>query len=166
MSKLYRLDVIVRGNSTISQDDAIRWVKNWVNTRQEKNREVEYYADLYDSRTNKSWKIFSDIATINRDIQNYYICENGEKITGVIQTSPFTQEIIIDTPDGSKWIEYKNKNAKIFLQVEDSLRAIARVEGQNENGFFVVLYDGEYFDEDKVRLDCSKNPVKVNILVI
>ena len=75
MAKLYRLDVIVRGNSTITQDDAIRWTKNWVNRRQEKNKEVEYYADLYDSRSNRSWKVFSDVATQNRAIENSYVCE-------------------------------------------------------------------------------------------
>ena len=77
-----------------------------------------------------------------------------------------TFEEIINSEDGTKWIDFPNNNAKIFLQVEDNLRAIPRVEGQNDKGFFIVLYDGEYFEEDKVKLDCSQNPIKVNVLII
>ena len=170
MASLYRLDVIVRGNSTISQDDAVKWTKSWVNKRQKKESQKEFYADLYDSRTNKSWKIFSDVATKNRVIENEYICENKEVVKGVIFTTPFlvgvAKEVLIDSEDGTKHIFHRNKNAKIFLQVEDSLKAIARVENQDENGFDVVLYDGEYFEEDKVRLDCKDNPIKVNVVII
>ncbi len=100
MASLYRLDVIVRGNSTITQDDAIRWTKNWVNQRQEaknnktkKGYKKEFYADLFDSRTAKSWKIFSDVAVKNRNIQNYYICENKEKINGVIDLNKRVEKL-------------------------------------------------------------------------
>jgi len=178
MASLYRLDVIVRGNSTITQDDAIKWTKNWVNDRQKEKQNKnfngsyrrEYYADLFDSRTNKSWKVFSDVATKNRVIENEYICENNEVIKGVIFTSPFlvgiAKEVLIDSENGTKHIFYKNKNAKIFLQVEDSLKAVARVENQTDEGFDIVLYDGEYFEEDKVRLNCKDNPIKVNVTII
>jgi len=175
MASLYRLDVIVRGNSTITQDDAVRWTKNWVNKRQEaddnKNDDgsykKEFYADLFDSRSKKSFKIFSDVAVKNRAIENSYICKNGEKIDGVIDLSVFkTQEVIIDSENGTKHITFPNHNAKIFLQVEDSLKAIARVENQTDNGFDIVLYDGEYFEEDKVKLNCKNNPIKVNLLIL
>ena len=97
MADLYRLDVLVRGNSSISQDDAVKWVKNWVNDRQEsdKNKDEdgnyihEFYSDLYDSRTNKGWKVFSDVATQNRSIANSYECEDGTSVEGVIYTLPF-----------------------------------------------------------------------------
>jgi hypothetical protein len=102
MAALYRLDVLVRGNSTISQDDAVKWTKNWVNDRQEADNNKdedgnyikEYYADLYDSRTNKGWKVFSDVATKNRSIKNEYICENDEVIKGVIYTLPFSDDVV------------------------------------------------------------------------
>jgi len=177
MSSLYRLDVIVRGNSTILQDKAIEWAKNWVNNRQEDSTNKtdggylrEYYADLYDSRTNQSWKVFSDVATKNRGIENVYVSNSDSIIKGIIYTSPFfsglTNEVVIDNSSGSKRIDVKNNNAKIFLQVEDNLKAIARVENQDSDGFDIVLYDGEYYDEDKVRLDCSNEPVRVNYLLI
>ena len=171
MASLYRLDVIIRGNSSITEEKAIEWTKNWVNNRQEdsKNKDEEgnylkeFYADLFDSRTKKSFKIFSDVATKNREIRNSY-----NDIQGVITTSAFIDkgEVIIDTKNGTKHININNNNSTIFLQVEDSLKAIARVENQNENGFDIVLYDGEYFDEDRVKLDCNNNPIKVNYLVI
>ncbi len=154
----------------MSQDYAVEWTKNWVNDRQAKDDSKEYYADLYDSRTNRGWKVFSDVATENRAIANEYVKKDGSIIKGVIFTTPFfvgtSKEIVVDTPDGTKHIDYKNRNAKIFLQVEDSLRAIPRVENQTDDGFDVVLYDGTYFEEDRVRLDCSNNPIKVNILII
>jgi len=178
LASLYRLDVIVRGNSTITQDNAVKWVKNWVNERQEADNNKdsngnylrEYYADLYDSRSNKSWKVFSDVATKNRVIKNEYICENNETIQGVIFTSPFlvgiSAEVVIDNENGIKHININNNNARIFLQVEDSLKAIARVENQDDEGFDIVIYNGEYFDEDKVRLNCKENPVKVNYVIL
>jgi len=78
LASLYRLDVLIRGNSDISQDDAIEWTHNWVNRRQESddnkddddNYLKEYYSDLYDSRTNRGWKVFSDVATKNRTIMS------------------------------------------------------------------------------------------------
>ena len=71
MASLYRLDVLIRGNSKVSQDYAVKWTKDWVNSRQEADDNIdedgnyikEYYADLYDSRTNRGWKVFSDVAT-------------------------------------------------------------------------------------------------------
>ena len=177
MASLYRLDVIIRGNSSITEEDAIKWTKDWVNNRQEKSDNKnsdgsykrEYYADLFDSRSKKLFKIFSDVATKNRNIANTY-----NNIKGVISVLSSNEnnilfnkgEVIIDSVDGTKRIEIINNNAQIFLQVEDSLKAIARVENQDENGFDIVLYDGEYFDEDRVKLDCSDNPIKVNYLVI
>ena len=170
MAKLYRLDVIVRGNSTITQDDAIRWTKNWVNKRQEKNKEVEYYADLYDSRSNRSWKVFSDTAIKNRAIENSYVCENGEIIKGVIFTSPFligeSNEVIVDSEDGIKHIEADVKDAKIFANVEDSLVAEVRIENQTDTGFDIALYDSTAFVEEKQRLNCKDKPVRVNYLII
>lgn len=177
MASLYRLDVMVRGNSTIAQDDAIRWTKSWVNKRQESKDNIdqngnyinEYYADLFDSRTAKSWKVFSDVATKNRQVKNTYISKDKSVVTGVIFTSPYiiggSFEIVVSSSDGIQHIDYTNKNAKIFLTVEDSLKAIARVENQDNSGFDIVLYDGEYFEEDKKRLDCSDNPIKVNVLI-
>lgn len=170
MASLYRLDVVISSNSTVSQDYAVEWTKNWVNERQRVSIFKEFYADLYDSRTNMAWKVFSDVAMRKRGITNSYTTSDGKVIEGVIFTTPYmvgtSKEIVVDTPDGTKHIDYPNDNAKIFLQVEESLRAIPRVENQTDDGFDVVLYDGTYFEEDRVRLDCSSNPIKVNILII
>ena len=84
MASLYRLDVMVRKKSDTSEPDAVKWTKNWVNDRQndEKNKNPdgsykrEYYADLFDSRTGKIWKVFSDVAGENRDIDDKYT--NGD----------------------------------------------------------------------------------------
>jgi len=94
LASLYRLDVIIRGNSTITEEDAIKWTKNWVNSRQEdsKNKDEkgnylkEFYADLFDSRSKKSFKVFSDVATKNRAISNSYN-KNNTEISGVIDVN-------------------------------------------------------------------------------
>ncbi len=178
MASLYRLDVIVRGNSTVTQDYAVKWTKNWVNKRQEEDENKdengkylkEYYADLYDSRTNKSWKVFSDVATENRAIENEYVCENGEIIKGVIFTSPYlmgeSKEVIVDSEDGILHIAADVKNATIFATVEDSLVAEVRIENQTDDGFDIVLYDSTAFVEDRIRLNCKEKPIRVNYLII
>lgn len=101
MANLYRLDVIIRGNSDIKQDEAVEWTKNWVNRRQEDENNKsengdylrEYYADLFDSRTTKSWKVFSDVATKNRDIKDTYTTKQGLKIKGIISLNKTLEEI-------------------------------------------------------------------------
>ena len=95
MASLYRLDVIIRGNSSITEEDAIKWTKNWVNNRQEddKNKDEkgnylkEFYADLFDSRSKKSFKVFSDVATKSRKIKNSYKCKDNTEINGVIDVN-------------------------------------------------------------------------------
>jgi len=101
LASLYRLDVIVKGNSTITQDGAVEFTKNWVNNRQEASNNIdengnyikEFYADLYDSRTNKAWKVFSDVAAKNKRISNNYVKNDGTIIRGVIYTLPFWELI-------------------------------------------------------------------------
>ena len=179
MASLYRLDVIVRGNSDVTQDYAVKWTKDWVNKRQEAddNKDAngsykkEYYADLYDSMTNKSWKVFSDAAAKSREVKNEYVCEDKTVITGVIFTSPFlvgeSGEVTVDSEDGILHIQKPFiKNAKIFANVEDSLKAEVRIEKQTDDGFDIVLYDSTAFVEDRIRLNCKENPVRVNYLII
>jgi len=80
MAALYRLDTMVRKKSDIKEYDAVKWTKDWVNDRQEseKNKnpdgsyKKDYYSDLFDSRTGKLWKVFSDVAGDNRDIDDKY----------------------------------------------------------------------------------------------
>ena len=44
MAALKRLDVMIRQNSSVTQDYAIEWTKNWLNHRQEdkSNKDVNY----------------------------------------------------------------------------------------------------------------------------
>jgi len=74
MASLYKKNVLIRGNSTITLGAAITWTKNWVNTFQERDENKDengnyiayYYADLFDSRVKKLLYVFSDAAV------NYY----------------------------------------------------------------------------------------------
>ena len=97
MASLYRLDVMVRESSDISEPDAIKWTKDWVNDRQEADDNKypdgsykrDYYSDLFDSRTGKIWKVFSDVAADNRDIDDSY-----DDIEGVMYISIYIEKLI------------------------------------------------------------------------
>ena len=100
MASLYRLDVMVRKSSNIAEPDAVKWTKDWVNDRQEdvKNKlpdgsyKREYYSDLFDARTGKLWKVFSDVAADNRDVDDKYV--NGDtEIDGVLYISTYVEDI-------------------------------------------------------------------------
>jgi len=96
---LKRLDVLVRKNSTVTQDYAVSFTKHFVNNRQEReSAAVEYYADLFDSRTKKSWKVYSDKACDIYDINNYYTTADGHKIHGVVtlNTTDLTMQQLFD----------------------------------------------------------------------
>ena len=100
MASLYRLDVMVRKTSDIVEPDAVKWTKDWINDRQEdeKNKlpdgsyKREYYSDLFDARTGKLWKVFSNIAADNRDVNDKYV--NGDtEINGVLYISTYIEDI-------------------------------------------------------------------------
>ncbi len=82
----------------------------------------------------------------------------------------YTDDVVIDVPDGTIVVDILNSNDNsdynITLTVKDSLRAIARVENETEDNFTIVLYDGEAYSEDKVKLDCSEDSVTVNYNLI
>lgn len=85
--------------------------------------------------------------------------------------SPFligeSGEVIVNSKDGTLRIRKPFiKNARIFANVKDSLKAEVRIENQTDDGFDIVLYDSTAFVEDKIKLNCKENPVRVNYLIV
>ncbi len=79
----------------------------------------------------------------------------------------FTDEVVINDANGSANIELNGSNPyNVFLQVKDDLQAIVRVENESSTSFDIIVYDGEAYTEDRVRLDCSIEPVTVNYNVV
>jgi len=180
MAGLKRLDVLIRQNSTISVDDAIIWTKKWLDRRQEdpKNKENgkyknDFFADLFDSRTNFSWKIFSSVATENRDIKNSWITLDGREVPGVIEVlSDKTIKSLLKMKEDVP--QYKieeffvkenpfiyNGNYKMILAETDNERAEVRVNG-NE----ITIYDASGFVEYKKLLDVKKYPTKIKLFIL
>ena len=179
---LYRLEAIIKEQSTIKEYNAIKATKQWVNERQNSKNNIrkdgsykrDYYAELFDSRTLKTFKIFSDVSAIERGIQSRYM-----DIDGVIDASPkisnnLKEPLIlikgtanITSKDGKLKIKVDNsfrvnKTYTVFLQVKNSLTAKAVVENQCDDEFTIALYDTTYFSDDAVPLDCSKNNILVD----
>jgi len=167
MAPLKKLDVIIRGNSKISQDDAIKWTKNWLNERQKsENNKTDFFADLYDSRDNSLWKVFSDVATKNRDIQNYYITKDNERIYGVITS--FSPQMIKELSNNYEIktfqlaenpYEYKG-NYKVILAETDNEMAEIRILDNK-----IYIYDAGAFAETKQLLDIKKYPTKIKLII-
>ena len=177
MSALKKLDVMIRANSTISQDDAVQWTKNWLNNRQEAdtnkdedgNYLEDFFADLFDSRDNSLWKVFSDVATFNRNIENKWTTKDGETIKGVIYT--FSESIVLDM--ASQIIKYKIENIKMnenpFIYNEDYKFIIAETDNELaelrvENNK-VYAFDAGAFAEEKQLLDVKKNVTNLKLII-
>jgi len=174
---LKKLDVMIRGNSTISQDAAIKWTKNWLNNRQndDSNKDsngnylYDYFADLFDSRDNSLWKIFSDETTKSNDIGNYWVTKNGEKIEGVIYT--FSKSIVNEmvTPKiNYEILDFQlqenpyiyDGDYKFLLAETDNELAEVRVEKNT-----IYIYNAGAFAETKQLLDIKKYPTNIRLIV-
>ena len=101
MASLKKFEVMVRQNSDKTMDYLIVKYKRIMNDFQErpanKNEDGSYklvwYAEIFDSRDNKTYKIFCDYATKLYDISNTYITQGNRIIKGVIYVSSFIDEI-------------------------------------------------------------------------
>ena len=101
MASLRKFEVMVRQNSDKSIDYLILKYKRIMNKFQErdenKNDDGSYifiwYAEIFDSRTNKIYKVFCDYATILFEIENSYMTKDGKIIKGVIDVTPYIDEI-------------------------------------------------------------------------
>jgi len=179
---LKKLDVLIRGNSSITIDKAIDWAKNWVNDRQDSdenkdedgNQKEAFYADLFDSRDSSQFKIFSYVATEEREIQNSYITEDDEEIPGVITVfikENLKQEIIDSVGSSSSSETFKiqmTNNPEIIDKDFDYLVAETEEELAElrilDNRIFA--YDSAAFAEEKQLLDIEKTKVELKILLI
>jgi len=180
MLALQKLEVLIRGNSTVSTDGAIKWTKSWVNARQESdenkdeegNYKVAYYADLFDSRNSSSWKVFCDKATEEREISNKWICEDGTEVEGVITVFIKKKLIdeIIENIDNSSFEKisvepqenpFIYENDCVFIVAEtDEEMAELRVDGNK-----IYIYDASAFAENKQLLDLNEHPLKLTLLI-
>jgi len=133
------------------------------NSRDKRNPTLAHYYDITDVKTGDKYMVFGDEAqkllkNIGKSID---ILNKQEFLKG------FTKDIIISSTNGTVNINIdSNKPYNVFTQVKDNLTAVARVENETDSSFDIVLYDGEAYAEDKIKLDCSSNSVTVNYVVI
>ena len=178
MATLKKLDVMIRQNSTVTQDYAIKWTKDWLNYRQEddENKDengkyiYDYFADLYDSRDNSTWKVFSDEAGDNRNVQNSWITKDGEEIKGVIYvlSSTIIQNIvkpiipkyeIIDIELKENPYTYDGEYDFIIAETDNEIAEL-RVDKN-----VIYVYDAGAFAEEKQLLDVENNPTNLRLII-
>jgi hypothetical protein len=179
---LKKLDVLIKGNSTITIDDAMDWVKNWVDERQdasdnldEDGNQIEaFYADLFDSRDSSQFKVFSYKATDEREISNSFIKEDGKKVLGVITVfikEDLKEEIISSLGNISETSSYNitmTSNPEIIeddfdylvAETEEELAELRILDNK------IYAYDAGAFAEEKQLLNIEETNVELKILII
>lgn len=187
MASLKKLDVIIRGNSTITIDGAVKWVKNWSDERQEESSNKdkdgryikEFFVELFDSRDSSTYKIFCTYSTEIRRISNTYTCENGDKIKGVITV--FVKEQLIteilnklnnsNSTNSNINIEYKDITTNPYTLESDVKFAIANTDNDAAEirimGNEVTIFDAGGFVDNNTLYDVSENkPLHLEILTL
>jgi len=101
MPALYKKEVLIRENSTITVQGAIDWTKNWLNNtfqNSEENKDengnyIDYFfADMFDSRDRKLYRIFSSAA------KSYYHMSND--VVTILDSTEFVKKTSVSTsPD-------------------------------------------------------------------
>jgi len=74
---LYKKEVLVRPNSTISEVDALRWTQNWLNqfqnadeNKDENGNYINYFfGDVFFAKNKKIWRVFSDACETQYNMQ-------------------------------------------------------------------------------------------------
>ena len=166
MATTKRIDLFIRPTSTITKNEAIEYAYNKANKRDAsvKNKLTNYahYYDITDSRSGEKYMVFGDKAqSILKLSKSFDILNKTDILKG------FTDDIIIDNENGTIHIPLNTDNEyNVFLQVKNSLQAIARVENETKEGFDIVLYDAQTYAEDEIKLDCSNNNITINYNVI
>ena len=102
MAGLRKFEVMVRQNSKATMDYLIVKYKRIMNDFQNKetNKKEDgsflfiWYAEIFDSRTTKIYRVFCDYATKLYDIGNAYTTEGGRVINGVIYMTPYIDNIL------------------------------------------------------------------------
>jgi hypothetical protein len=96
---LKRYEVMVRKNSTATYDYLFSKYKSIMNQLQESSSNKDedgnyifiYYADLFDMRNGKNYKIFCDYAVSLFEIEDYFILSDGTKIIGIMDVNPYIE---------------------------------------------------------------------------
>ena len=74
---LYKKEVLVRPNSTISETDALKWTQNWLNQFQDadENKDEDgnyinyFFGDVFFAKNKKIWRVFSDACETKYSMQ-------------------------------------------------------------------------------------------------
>ena len=140
------------------------------------NGEENIKANVYLAGNDRHFMMYPDKYADDNKLPSLKIGETEFK--GLIDLNPlmpftlkgYTDEIVIDTINGTKHIDIKypflGKEYNVFVTAKDSLIAELRVENEDEKGFDIIAFNSEGFVEMNEKLDCSQTPLRVEYVVI
>lgn len=174
MASTKRIDLFIRLTSSVTKQGAIDYAYERSNARDNGSENFDnngdminaYYYDVTDFRDSTKYMVFGDEAQSILQLEKSHDLVTQNDIASSVLKG-FSNEVVIDSDDGTAIVPLDSLGAyNVFLTVKDRLQATARVEDETDNSFTIVLYDGNAFAEDKIKLDCTDIPVTVNYSVI
>ena len=113
MKLLYKLDVIVKNDSTKTLDEVLETALIWANERTlAALNQRYYYVDVFDTRTKKYYKVFSDEAAIDRGISGDL--QKMEIFSGDIDATVYNSSFNLTEEQNTKLMSLKNTKQAVF----------------------------------------------------
>jgi len=179
MASTKRIDLFIRLTSTVTKQGAIDYAYKRSNDRDNDSGNFDtsgnmidaHYYDVTDFRDSSKYMVFGDEAQSILQLEKSHDLITPNDNSGNVDLTNyqrgFTDEIVISSDDGTAIVELDSLGTyNVFLTVKKSLQALARVEDETDTSFKIVLYDGNTYGEDEIKLDCTNNPVTVNYNVV
>jgi hypothetical protein len=184
MAALKKLDVLIRGTSTITTCDAIKWCNSWANDRQdsEDNKDEngdyieEFFIELFDSRDGSTFKLFNDYSTEIRDIDNSYVCSNGDEIKGVITVLIKADliEEILNSINTSSNVETRNIDITVnpYTLEDNNIKFMSANTSDDVaeiriTGNTITIFDaGAFADSEELYEVSEEKPLNLEIMII
>ena len=171
---LLEMKVIIRDNSSITIPKALNILRARANKVSSSYPDIDVKVSMTDFRTGNIYEVFSDAwckkynqtSWWNLQFDNVSLQKvlNGNSNQSSDILKGFSKNITITSKDGVEHIEVNSKNYDVFVKVLNIRDVLVSVENKSENGFDLTVYDTSTFEQ--LKMDCSKNPIKVNYVII
>lgn len=164
-----RIDLFIRPTSSVTKEYAKQYAFDMANTRDDQDENIDdqgdmiyaHYYDVTDSRDGSKYMVFGtkaqELMSLPRDLE---ILDKSEFVMG------YSNEVIISNVDGTVGVKLTHiLPFSVLLDTESNFDIELRVENKTAEGFEIVVYDNDTFEEDK-KYDCSTQNITVKYTVI